>query len=188
MFRFINKFHQDERGLTALETAIILIAFIVVASVFAFTILSAGTFSTERGKEAVYAGLGEVQASMEVKGTVIATATTTGSSGTVDELVFTVGNVVGGEPIDMDKVLANYRDEVQYAPNITMTVVFVGDNDSDMLLERGELAQITVDLAPLTTPLSVNKEFAIELQPPKGSTVSVQRVTPAYIDPVMSLD
>lgn len=32
---------RDEAGITALETAIILIAFVVVASVFAFTILSA---------------------------------------------------------------------------------------------------------------------------------------------------
>ena len=47
---------RDESGITALETAIILIAFVVVASVFAFTILSAGTFSTERSREAVYSG------------------------------------------------------------------------------------------------------------------------------------
>lgn len=32
----------DQRGATAIETAIILIAFVVVASVFAFAILSAG--------------------------------------------------------------------------------------------------------------------------------------------------
>jgi flagellin-like protein len=43
----IGKLHKlltEERGITALETAIILIAFVVVAAVFAFTILSAGTF------------------------------------------------------------------------------------------------------------------------------------------------
>lgn len=188
MFRNMQKLHQDERGLTALETAIILIAFIVVASVFAFTILSAGTFSTERGKEAVYAGLGEVQASMEVKGSVIAQATSTGSAGSVDELVFTVGNVVGGEPIDMDRVLTNYRDEVQYTSSISTTVTFIGESDGDQLLERGEIAQVTIDLSGLTEPLSVNTEFAIEMQPPKGSTISIQRVTPAYIDAVMSLN
>lgn len=38
----IEKLKGGERGQTALETAIILIAFVVVASVFAFTILSAG--------------------------------------------------------------------------------------------------------------------------------------------------
>lgn len=43
--------HQNEHGQTALETAIILIAFIVVASIFALTLLSAGSSSTE-GREA----------------------------------------------------------------------------------------------------------------------------------------
>jgi archaellin len=84
--------------------------------------------------------------------------------------------------------MANYRDELQYSPNISMTITFIGDNDGDQLLERGEVAQFVVDLTSLTSSLTVNTEFAIELQPPKGSTISVQRVTPAYIDPVMSLD
>jgi flagellin FlaB len=46
-----------QRGITGLETAIILIAFVVVASVFAFTVLSTGIFSSERSKETVFAGL-----------------------------------------------------------------------------------------------------------------------------------
>jgi len=40
----LQKLLTEERGITTLETAIILIAFVVVAAVFAFTILSAGTF------------------------------------------------------------------------------------------------------------------------------------------------
>ena len=52
----LRKLLRDESGITALETAIILIAFVVVASVFAFTILSAGTSSTEKSKAAIYAG------------------------------------------------------------------------------------------------------------------------------------
>lgn len=35
-----HKLQRAERGVTGLETAIILIAFVVVASVFAFTVLS----------------------------------------------------------------------------------------------------------------------------------------------------
>ena len=42
----LNKIMKDERGITALETAIILIAFVVVAAVFAFTVLTTGTFLT----------------------------------------------------------------------------------------------------------------------------------------------
>ena len=63
---------RSERGVTGLETAIILIAFVVVASVFAFTVLSTGIFSAERGKETVYAGLSQARGSIELKGSVIA--------------------------------------------------------------------------------------------------------------------
>jgi flagellin-like protein len=55
---------EDQRGVTGLETAIILIAFVVVASVFAFTVLSTGIFSAERGKETVQAGLSEASSSL----------------------------------------------------------------------------------------------------------------------------
>jgi flagellin FlaB len=62
----------DQRGVTGLETAIILIAFVVVASVFAFTVLSTGIFSSERGKETVFAGLEEARGTLEPKGRVVA--------------------------------------------------------------------------------------------------------------------
>ena len=62
----------DQRGVTGLETAIILIAFVVVASVFAFTVLSTGIFSAERGKETIHAGLKEARSSAELKGSVTA--------------------------------------------------------------------------------------------------------------------
>ena len=50
---------SDERGITGLETAIVLIAFVVVASVFAFAVLSTGLLSSQTAKEAVTGGLQE---------------------------------------------------------------------------------------------------------------------------------
>ena len=50
---------SDERGVTGLDAAIITIAFVVVASVFAFAALSTGLFTTDRAKETVTAGLSE---------------------------------------------------------------------------------------------------------------------------------
>ena len=63
---------QDQSGVTGLETAIILIAFVVVASVFAFTVLSTGIFSAEQGRETVFAGLQEARGTMERKGGLLA--------------------------------------------------------------------------------------------------------------------
>jgi len=39
-------FLQNQRGITGLETAIVLIAFVVVASVFAFAVLNMGFLSS----------------------------------------------------------------------------------------------------------------------------------------------
>lgn len=43
---------MDEHGISKLETAIILIAFVVVASIFAFTILSIGSLLTDQVRPA----------------------------------------------------------------------------------------------------------------------------------------
>jgi len=185
----LKRLERDERGITALETAIILIAFVVVASVFAFTILSAGTFSTERGKEAIYAGLSSVQSSMEIKGSVIATATV-GVSGKVTAVVFTVANAVGGEPINLsedEKVLViDYRDATQSVPVTDWTLVWLGNGgDGDDLLEPSELAQITVPLD--VANLGVNTDFTIEIKPPTGAVLNIQRTTPAYLEIVNDL-
>ncbi len=67
-----QKIHKSERGITGLETAIILIAFVVVAAVFAYTALSAGLFSTQKSQEAVYSGLEETRSTLELKGGVVA--------------------------------------------------------------------------------------------------------------------
>lgn len=191
----LKRLERDERGITALETAIILIAFVVVASVFAFTILSAGTFSTERGKEAIYAGLSSVQSSMEIKGSVIASAAITGT-GPITEVVFTVANAVGGEPINLgvegasaDRVVViDYRDAGQIVSITTWTLAWLGTGgDGDGLLEAGELAEITVPLTSLSPALSINTDFTIEIKPPTGAVLNIQRTTPAYLELVNDL-
>jgi flagellin FlaB len=190
--------HKSESGQTALETAIILIAFVVVASVFAFTILSAGTSSTEAGEEAIYAGLEGVQSSLNIRGAVIAEASGT----TVDTVVFTVALVSGGEPLDMtdtsgdNVVVIGYRDIDDFANAVDWTVDWVVDNDGgtpDTMLEDGELAEVTVDLAGAVTATTItsapgaNEEFTLEIKPPLGGVLNITRDTPAAIEAVMEL-
>ena len=195
--KFRNLVHS-ESGVTALETAIILIAFVVVASVFAFTILSAGTFTTERSKEAIYAGLSEVRGTMELKGSVIAEGI---AGSVVSQCQFTIANVAGGEPIDLttgtnQKIVVDYRDASTVQDNVQISITFtVGDGDS--LLEEGELAKILVPLngqtiagtsaAGIDADLAANSPFSMEIKPPNGAVILLERTTPAYIDAVMDL-
>ena len=57
--------------MTGLETAIILIAFVTVASVLGYAVLSAGVFSAEQGKETIYAGLKEASTNLTLPGSVV---------------------------------------------------------------------------------------------------------------------
>ena len=91
-------FSKDQRGMTGLETAIILIAFVTVAAVFGYAILSAGLFSAEQGKSAIYAGLNEAKSNLELSGSVIARSD---DSVNVRSVLFTVKNAIAGNPIDM---------------------------------------------------------------------------------------
>jgi archaeal flagellin FlaB len=202
----LKKFINKEKGITGLETAIILIAFVVVAAVFAYTALSAGLFSTQKSQEAVYSGLKEAQSTLELRGGVIATANTTGASGTIQSLKFTVGNVLGGEPIDFTEptdansdgitdtgssnvVVMNYVDDDQAVDNLAWTITKLGNADSDSLLETNERFEITVSnlVGALGTDLTVKKKFDIELLTPGGATLHIERTTPAWIDAIVNL-
>ena len=59
MRKLLSRLLNRQQGITGIETAIILIAFVIVASVFAYVVLSAGLFSTQEAKEAIHSGLGE---------------------------------------------------------------------------------------------------------------------------------
>ncbi|MCA9918383.1 MAG: flagellin [Anaerolineales bacterium] len=187
-WNIFNNMYKDEQGVSALETAIILIAFVVVAAIFAFTILSAGTTATEQSKEAIYAGLSEVRSSLELRGAVV--AQTDGSE--VTDVIFSVANAAGGESIDLTAPVSNtliidYRDSAQRSANLTWTLTWVVRNDTDDLLEEGELAEITVDVSGLTTPLVENTQFALEIKPAEGGVVVVERTTPAFLDTILDL-
>lgn len=194
----LRKGHRDERGITGLETAIILIAFVTVAAVFGYAVLSAGIFSAEKGKETVFLGLEEAKSTMVISGSIIAIADNTTPT-QVGTLYFNVRNSVAGNAIDLtqpptnNRCVLSYIDPNQYVEDGRWTVTYVGDNDGDNLLEVGETARVTVDLttvnggAALGTPLGANTTFTIEFKPPTGAVVTVERMIPAAVDLVMDL-
>ncbi len=176
---------RSERGITGLETAIILIAFVVVASVFAFTVLSTGVFSAERSKDTIYAGLEEARSSLEPRGALIAYSATHGSGGsaatTVFKVSFIVAPAVAGEAIDLTppysadasgtdpdivsgaeyRTIVSYTDQNQFLPDVPWTVNFIGENSGDNLLEAGEKAEMTVWLLTRATGTAITADNAV---------------------------
>ena len=197
-----SRFHRDEAGITGLETAIILIAFVIVASVFAFVVLSTGLFSAERGKDTVFAGLEKARANLELRGAL--TITDTNADATIDDnddIVFNLATAAGGSPVLVDpaattnSVVINYIDADARVPDATYTITEI-QGDGDNLLENGELFQVTVnppaDCDPVTVgnqacTLDINERFTLEVVPPQGGTLLIERTMPPEIDTVMDM-
>jgi archaeal flagellin FlaB len=186
----LRRLSRDDRGITGLETAIILIAFVVVATVFAFVVLTTGVFSAERGKETVYAGLQKARGTMEVRGGIVVRATPP----TIDSIEFAVGTTAGGDPIPLDpdaalqRTVIAYRDDTVADPDVPYTTtVLVGDDD--LLLEPGELFLITINPADIDGPPNIieNSRWTLELQTPVGATIDLTRSMPGEIDTIMQL-
>ena len=180
----------EERGITGLETAIVLIAFVVVASVFAFAVLTTGLLSSEKSKEAVIGALEETASTVSLRGSVVAVATT--SLAHVANLRFQVATASqsgGGVNFADDQIVITYIDEFQ-AFNITTanrTITFL--NGSGPVLDTDERVEVDVDLDDiLTTKLSTSTEFTVELKPSVGAVLTVNKKTPAELKLAMQLD
>ncbi len=199
--KFFRSLGRDQRGITGLETAIVLIAFVVVSSVFAFAALSTGLFTTDKAKSTIHAGLAETQGTMELKGSITVTANTTGSAGVVQDVAFWVANAAGGQNTDLTpgNTIIKYTDKNQTktytaASASAFTVTGIGTADTDDFLERGEVYEIKISgmqvggANPLTTNLTTNTTFTLEVIPPTGAILYIQRVTPASLNTTDDLD
>ncbi len=191
LFQRALRLRGDQRGITGLETAIVLIAFVVVSSVFAFAALSTGLFSSDKAKETISAGLAEARGTLELKGSVIATGSGSGpTTGTVTKIVFQVSNAAAGEAIDLTpgNTVIVYSDDEQTV-NMNSTTKFTATNvaafgDTDSLLEIGEVFEISLlDLNTQLDPdLGTSTQFVIELIPPSGAVLFIGRRTPVAME------
>jgi flagellin FlaB len=196
--RLAKTMRRDERGITGLETAIILIAFVVVASVFAYTVLSAGIFSSQKGQEAVYTGLQHARSTLEMKGDVV--AETNGNS--VQSLVVCVATALNGETIDMTEptndsglagnsstnvVVVSYSSQGERTDDLAWTATQLGKGNGDDMLDPGETFEMTIDLTGITETVDTYHTFNVEIKPPVGSVLVIERTTPAALSDWMIL-
>ena len=200
--RTITNQLRHQRGITGLETAIIMIAFVVAASVFSYTVLSAGIFFSEKSKSAIYAGLSSVQNTMELVGPIVGKDT----DDDIDQIVFIVKNSRGGEGInwaatvdsDSDGLLSDeptlmhttvitYIDTVKEVTDLAWAKTAIGKDDSDDVLDENEKFEITVNVAHLATKVDADSTFIIEIRQRGGASITFERTTAAVIDQVNDL-
>ena len=184
--RAINRLHSDEKGITGLETAIILIAFVTVASVLAYSVLSAGIFSAERGKETVYRGLESAQSTMEIKGSVLGLSD---NETRLDDIIFHISLTVPNEVVDTQTIVFNYYDsDVHYeglTANITLSTGS-SERGSVGMIEGDEVHKVSIHV-PAAANCTVYSNFTIQFVPPRGATITINRTLPGTLQEVMDL-
>jgi flagellin FlaB len=198
--REVKTRRRDEKGITGLETAIILIAFVVVASVFAYTVLSAGIFSSQKAQEAVYTGLQSARSTLELKGDVVAHS----NGNEVTELMICVASALNGMPIDMTEpvdngngtaagnstnvVVVSYASKNVRTDDLYWTAAQLGKGNDDDMLDPGETFEMTIYLTGAGETVGTYQTVDIEIKPPVGSVLVIERTTPAALADWMILN
>jgi archaeal flagellin FlaB len=190
ILQLTHRFLHEEDGITGLETAIVLIAFVVVSSVFAYTILNTGMFSADRSKESITAGMNQTRSNMELKGSVTASADDAAAPTKVASLKFYVGTAAGAEPIDFDPttLVISYTDDkvAEVLDSTALTITPKGTDNSDKMLDPGETREVVVTV-PADATLAANSTFSLEVRPRIGAVMNITRTTPLELKGLMNL-
>ncbi len=101
----IRKGHgHKHRGIIGIESAIVLIAFVIVAAVLAFVVLNMGFATTQKAKTSITSALGEAGSSIQVSGIVVGDARSSASPLTT--VMVPIKITAGGEPVDLNTTRA----------------------------------------------------------------------------------
>jgi len=227
----IRKGHgHKHRGVIGIESAIVLIAFVIVAAALAFVVLNMGFATSQKAKTAIVATLSEAGSSLQVSGKVFAWSDT--SVPDVEIIGIPIKLASGGESVNLNvnftavKYISNtlsYDDVYEgvvsggsydaVAPATTQAatdfdagpgqdcdsnpiaagdptetcafVYFTVDINGNNILDQGEHAVLAIIFRTGDNPTPLDK-IKVELIPPSGATMTVERQIPnlstSYVD------
>jgi flagellin FlaB len=189
--KFMKRIKDRQRGVTGLETAIVLIAFVIVASVFAYVVLSAGLFSSQKTKEAMNSGLQTTMSALQIKGNVIAKM----DNGVVTNIYFCVGIPAGGYPVDFNPTSENvsvmvisYSDFDHIVPSMNWTLTKLTWVNDDNILDPTELFMLDVEIPSSgNITLGAYDYFSLEMKPADGPVLIFERTIPARVSDYVNL-
>lgn len=112
---------KARRAVVGIESAIVMIAFVIVAAAIAFVVLNSGFQTTEKAKTAITAGLSEASSGLEVAG--VATAKGNLTSSSIAAYTIPVKLAAGGSSIDISKE----RTVIRYtSKNVAYDNIYAG--------------------------------------------------------------
>ncbi len=211
----IRKGHgHKHRGVVGIESAIVLIAFVIVAAALAFVVLNMGFATSQKAKTAIVATLGEAGSSLEVSGKVFAWADTAVPD--IEIIGIPIKSASGGESVNLDAAFTAVKfisDDVTYddvyggtvggiidslsagmtagvpgfcssdpiggadPANTCSFIYFTVNINNNDIIDQGEHAVLVVAFATGDNPTPLDR-VKIELIPPSGATMTVERQIP----------
>lgn len=202
---------RNRRGVTGLETAIILVAFVITAAAFAFVILNMGFITSEKAQSVIASGMSEATSALMTDNGVVANFANVSIGEQSDicltKLTFYVKLSQGHTPIDIDdaRLVATFTNQRHhgelYDVNGTIMTMTCVNGDGDTLLEVGEKYRVDIDFTEIPNdgvdPAIVTRPdlychpyetFRVELRPSEGAVLSINREIPAVYVAIMTLD
>ena len=97
----------QHRGVIGVESAIVMIAFVIVAAALAFVVLNMGFSTTQKAKTTIIAGLSEASSSLEIAGKVTGIGDVPAGLLNVTSVPLKIAS--GGESVNLDPALTSIK-------------------------------------------------------------------------------
>ena len=184
---------HHENAFTGIEAAIVLIAFITVASVFTYIMLGTGFFATQTSQKVANAGVQGASSNVIVVGDIYGLASDPFND--LHTIQFRVGLPSGAIPVQFtSSQLIISTEDSPLEPPLTFKPKLLGDAlpgewnisnfgdvNNDGVLSANE--NWTIDAKP-SVKIPPGTEFTLEVKPPDGASFSIRRTVPRGLDPV----
>jgi flagellin FlaB len=194
--------------MTGLEVAIILVAFVITASAFAFMVLNVGFLTAEKAQSVISSGISEASSVLYLDSDVIGSFANNSESQSdvcLTKSVFYVRLGQGDSPISLSdsKLVITYTNArchaSVYDSNGTITTVTGVTGDGDDIIEQGERFKVSIDFTELdksaVDPAQNSQtdvyahpyeDIQIEVKPSEGAVLTIVRSLPQIAHPVQA--
>ena len=98
----LRRFARNKKAISGLETAIVLIAFVIVASAFAYAVLNMGFLATQKSQQVVLGGLQAASSALVVDGPVYGYSTDPGPNGNLTSIIFWLKTASAATSVDLN--------------------------------------------------------------------------------------
>jgi flagellin FlaB len=120
----LRRFARNKKAISGLETAIVLIAFVIVASAFAYAVLNMGFLATQKSQQVVMGGLAAASSALVIDGPVYGYSTNPGPNGNLTSIIFWLKTASSATSVDLNigKTTIGFENPRGVWPNIYTTL------------------------------------------------------------------